>query len=90
MTTTRVAARVFVLGEDASEQRLRAEHAPEIAGDLAGRQLFGLTVAGERRVAGLAGGDVREHRVVAPPLVPFGGVEKNFESPSGPCRRPRP
>ncbi len=48
------------------------EDVPEIAGDLAGRELFGFTDDGPCRVAGLSGRDVSEYRVVTPPFRPFG------------------
>ena len=67
------AARVFVLCEDASEDRLRAENGPEVPGDPAARQFLGLAVARERHLSGVGRGDVREHRVEAAPRVPLRG-----------------
>ena len=53
----------------------------KFAGDFAGRQFFGLAVAGERRVAGLGGRDVGEHRVAgAATRATPAGVVKNFDS----------
>ena len=72
------ASRVFVFREDASEQRLCAQDGPQIAGDFAARQFFGLAVARERRLPRLGGRDIRENRVVAPPLVPLGGRRKEL------------
>jgi hypothetical protein len=63
---------VLRLRKDTPMQRLGAQHIPEIAGDLARRQFLRLAVVGKNRVGRLGGGDVREDRVVLPPLMPFG------------------
>ena len=65
---------------------MRAQNAPEIATDFAGRQLFGLTITGECGVSRLTRGDVREHRVVAPPFVPLRRRGKEFRLATGPAR----
>jgi hypothetical protein len=64
---------VFLFGEYPANQRLDAEHTPEIRGRLAGWDLFGLPIPGQAGVSRLGGGEVGEHRVVAAPLQPLGG-----------------
>jgi hypothetical protein len=62
---------VFVFGEDAAEDRLHAEHAPEGPCDLPRRHLFRIAVTRERRVAWPTAGEIREDGIAAAPLVPF-------------------
>jgi hypothetical protein len=63
---------IFFLGKHPPDQRFYTEYTPEIPCRIAGRDLFGLGIARERGICRLSERDIREHRVVAAPLQPFG------------------
>src|SRR6185369_3563650 len=69
---------VFLLCENASEQRLCAKDGPEIAGNSAARQFFGVAVTRECDLPWVRSRDIREDRVAASPLAPLGGRRKKL------------
>ena len=73
MTRTRAPVTSSFFGEDAADERLDVEDGPEVRGDLACRNFFGLAVARQGGVAGFRCRDIGEHCVLPPPLGPFGG-----------------
>src|SRR4030095_1110953 len=66
-------ARVFVFGEYAAQQGACAKDGPEVGGDSAAGQFFGLPAPREGHLPGFGGGDIGEDGVAAPPFDPLGG-----------------
>src|ERR1043165_8028626 len=62
---------VLILGEDASQRGLHAQHAPEVPRRFSRRNLFGFALAGEGHIARLGKREVGEYGVETPPLNPL-------------------
>jgi hypothetical protein len=65
------AFQIFFFGKHPPDQRLYAQNAPEIGCRFASGDLLGFGIARKSRSPRLCGRNVRENRIVAPPLQPF-------------------